>query len=111
MSSKLYRDGRLGKLAEELALKIMVELGYNARMATKEEDYSGKTDIVVKKNGKEHRIQVSLHGKSKRERERLEKRGVYHVALDGSGELFKTREFPLPRITKNIQRQLAEYGL
>ena len=63
-----------GRQAEERVYTLAQTLG-NARMATQGEDHAGKTDVVLE----DYQIQVSVSPKSKKQRKRLEARGVTNI--------------------------------
>jgi len=61
----------------ELASKIP---GVSARLATAEEDCGyRKSDVIMTKANKTYYVQVSYSQKSKREREKLGKRGTFPI--------------------------------
>lgn len=68
---------KIGKDAEVRVVGAAQRLGIGARLATAEEDYAGKTDVVLDGG---IAIQVSNQPKSKGQRENLERHGVQNVA-------------------------------
>ncbi|MDO8488336.1 MAG: hypothetical protein Q7S31_03430 [bacterium] len=67
---------QIGKLAEERVVGLALQRGLQARLATREEDGAGKTDVVIEPNVL---LQVSVNNKSRGARKRLAMRGVYCV--------------------------------
>ena len=64
---------------ERLVLGLASEM-YQTRYATPEEDHGyQKADVVITHNNQEYFLQVSRGQKSKREREKLLKRGTYPI--------------------------------
>lgn len=69
-----YQTRKSGREAEERVFYLASQLGV-AVMATPEQDYSKKIDVIL--DG--HLIQVSSSSKSKRQRNILEKRGIVNI--------------------------------
>lgn len=71
MNGEGYRVQRIGAQAEQRVAYIANKLGFSVEISP-ELDYGRKTDCVIQG----YPIQVSVNGKSRREKKRLEKQGI-----------------------------------